>query len=155
MATKLEGRAAMKPKEIARLIPRWGYIRTVTSALALSSVIMSIGLSGRSTTINRAKVPWETKRILSGIVSDSICGKGHTINGHGDRECTRICVRMGANYALVASRGLLILKGHEAELDEYAGEKVIVTGAVNGNIVRVESVAPGELLHRTASFDVE
>jgi hypothetical protein len=94
-------------------------------------------------------VPSETKRILGGIVSDSICGKGHTINEHGDREGTRICVRLGANYALVASRG------HEAELDEYAGEKVIVTGAVNGNIVRVDYVAPVDSGHDTASFDVK
>ena len=145
----------MKPKEIARLVPRRSCIRTVASALALSTVIMGIGLSGRTATINRAKVPWETRLILSGIVSDSMCGRGHTTNGHGDRECTRICVKLGANYALVASGSLFILKGHEAELDEYAGEKVIVAGAVNGNIVRVESVAPGDLLHGAASFDVE
>ena len=145
----------MKPIGIRRLFSRCGRIRTVAFALALSTVIMGIGLSGRTATINRAKVPWETKCILGGIVSDSICGKGHTINEHGDRECTRICVRLGANYALVASGSLFILKGHEAELDEYAGEKVIVAGAVSGNIVRVESVAPGDLLHRTASFDVE
>jgi hypothetical protein len=145
----------MKPKEIWGVFSRQGHIRTIAFALALSTVIMGIGLSGRSATINRAKVPWETKRILSGIVSDSICGKGHTINGHGDRECTRICVRLGANYALAASGSLFILKGHEAELDEYAGEKVIVAGAVNGNIVRVESIAPGGLLHSAASFDVE
>jgi hypothetical protein len=56
---------------------------------------------------------------------------------------------------LVASRSLFILKGHEAEVNEYAGEKVIVAGAVNGSILRVESVAPLDLLHSTASFEVE
>jgi hypothetical protein len=84
-----------------------------------------------------------------------MCGKGHAINGHGDRECTRVCVKLGANYALVASRSLFILKGREVELDEYAGEKVIVTGAVNGNIVRVDYVAPVDSGHDTASFDVK
>jgi hypothetical protein len=145
----------MSPRGIWRLFSSRRYLRTVAFTLALSTVIVGIGLSGRTATINSAKMPWETKRILSGIVSDSICGKGHTINGHGDRECTRICVKLGANYALVTGRSLFILKGHQAELDEYAGEKVIITGAVNGNIVRVESVAPGDLLHSAASFDVE
>jgi len=66
-----------------------------------------------------------------------------------------ICVKLGANYALVDSKSFFILKGHESELDEYAGEKVIVAGAVNGNIVRVESVAPVRLLHSTTSFEPE
>jgi hypothetical protein len=143
----------MKSMGIWRLFSRRGYIRTVASALALSTVIMGIGFSGRTATINREKAPWETKRVLSGIVSDSVCGKGHTINGRGDRECTRICVKLGANYALVAGRSLFVLKGHEAELNEYAGEKVIVAGAVSGNIVRVESVAPLDLVHGAASFE--
>jgi hypothetical protein len=141
--------------EISRFVLRRDYIRTAASVLALSAVILSIGFSGRSATINREKMPWETKRILSGIVSDSICGMGHTINGHGDRECTRTCVKLAANYALVAGKSLYILKGHESELDEYAGEKVIVAGAVHGNTLRVESVTPAGLLHGTRSFEGE
>lgn len=81
-----------------------------------------------------------------------MCGKGHAVNGHGDRECTRVCVKLGANYALVANRSLFILKGHEVELDEYAGEKVIVAGTVDGNMVRVESIVPVDLVHNAASF---
>ncbi|PYU68521.1 MAG: hypothetical protein DMG49_15790 [Acidobacteria bacterium] len=143
----------MKPTEITKLFARLGYIRTVAFPLALSTVMLGIGLSARTATIHRPKEPLETRRILSGIVSDSMCGQGHTINGHGDRECTRICVKLGAKYALVASRSLFILKGHEAELDEYAGEKVIVAGAVNGDTIRVESVAPLDLVHGAASFE--
>lgn len=145
----------MKFLKIARLFPRRGYIRNLASALTLSAVIMGMGFSARTATINRDKLPWEIKRILSGIVSDSTCGIGHTINGHGDRECTRICVKLGTNYALVAGKSLFILKGHESELDEYAGEKVIVAGAVYGNTLRVESVAPVGLLHSTRSFEDE
>ncbi len=142
----------MKSIGIWRLFSRQGYIRAVAFALALSAVIMGIGSSGRTATINREKVPWGTKLILSGIVSDSLCGNGHSVNGHGDRECTRMCVKLGANYALVASKSLFILKGHEVELDEYAGEKVIITGAVSGNLVKVESIVPVDLVHNAASF---
>ncbi len=137
----------MKLIETTRPFPRLGYIRTVASALALSTVIMGIGLSARTATINRPKEPWETRRILSGILSDSVCGKGHTIDGRGDRECTRLCAKLGANYALVVDRSLLILKGHEAELDEFAGQSVIVAGAVSHNTVKVEWVAPLDPLY--------
>ena len=82
----------MKSAEITRIFPRHGYIRTVICVLALSTLVVGMGFSARTATINREKLPCETKRILSGIVSDSVCGKGHTTNGHGDRECTRICV---------------------------------------------------------------
>ena len=44
------------------------------------------------------------------------------------------------------------MKGHEVELDEYAGEKVIVAGTVDGNMVRVESIVPVDLVHNAASF---
>jgi len=141
--------------EIARFFPRSGHIRTAAWVLTLSAVILSIGFSGLGATINREKVPWETKRVLVGIVSDSMCGTGHATGGHGDRECTRTCVKLGANYALVANRNAYVLKGHESELDEYAGEKVIVAGAVNGNAITVESVAPVSVLHGTRSFDDE
>jgi hypothetical protein len=144
----------MKPIEITRLFSRRGYIRTVGSALALLTVIMGIGFSAWTATINRPKEPWETRRILTGIVSDSICGKGHTINGHGDRECTRLCVKLGANYALVFGKSLFILKGHDAELDKFAGQAVMVVGAVNRDTVRVESIAPLDLLHSAVSFEV-
>jgi len=145
----------MKSIEVAKLFWRRGCIRTVICSLALSTLMMGVGFSARTATINRDKLPWETKRILSGMVSDSVCGKGHTISGHGDRECTRTCVKLGANYALVEGKSLFILKGHESELDEYAGERVIVAGAVNGNTIRVESVAPVGLLHGTASSERE
>jgi hypothetical protein len=131
----------MKPTGSPKHTGRLGYIRTVASALAVSTVIMGAGFSARTATINREKLPWETKRILSGIVSDSMCGKGHTINGRGDRDWTRSCVNLGADYALVVDRSLFILKGHEAELDEFAGQSVTVAGAVSHNTVKVEWVA--------------
>jgi hypothetical protein len=143
----------MKPRERKEFFRR-EVIRAVVSALLLSAVIMVIVFSARTATINRQTDPSETRRIMSGVVSDSVCGKGHTINGHGDRECTRLCVKLGANYALVVGRSLFILKGHEAELDEFAGQRVIVAGAVSRNTIRVESVAPLDLLHNVASFEV-
>ena len=90
----------MKSLKFAGLSPRNGYIRAVICILALSTLVMGMGFSARTATINRERLPWETKRILSGIVSDSVCGKGHTINGHGDRECTRDMRKVGRQLCL-------------------------------------------------------
>ena len=50
----------MKSIEFARLFPRRPYIHVLASALALSAVIMGVGFSGRSATIDREKMLWET-----------------------------------------------------------------------------------------------
>jgi hypothetical protein len=78
-----------------------------------------------------------------------------TLYGNSDFSALEYFINGSGSCRLrfVPSRSLFILKGHEAELNEYAGEKVIVAGAVSGNIVRVESVAPLDLVHGAASFE--
>lgn len=69
-----------------------------------------------------------------------MCGSAH---GMGDAECTRECVKLGAGYALVVKKKIYVLQGHQAELDRFAGENVLVTGKVrNRDTVTVESVTP-------------
>jgi nucleotide-binding universal stress UspA family protein len=54
-----------------------------------------------------------------------------------------MCVEMGANYALAGNKAVYELKGHRAELYEYAGEKVRVRGErIERNTIIVESVTP-------------
>ena len=77
---------------------------------------------------------------LTGVVSDAMCGQTHMMKGKSDAECTRACVRTGQKYALVVGKTVYILDGHEADLDKYAGQKVVLTGAVNGQSVKVQSV---------------
>jgi hypothetical protein len=80
---------------------------------------------------------------LTGIVSDTTCGSSHGTKTHGDAACTRLCVKLGAGYALAVGRRVYVLRGHQGELSTFAGERVVVRGKiVNPNTVAVESVAP-------------
>ena len=77
---------------------------------------------------------------LTGIVSDSMCGASHMAKDKTAAECTRMCVKDGSKYALVAGDKVYTLAGHEPELDKLAGEKATVKGDVSGTNVKVSSV---------------
>lgn len=80
---------------------------------------------------------------IVGIVSDSMCGARHGKNTQGDAECTRLCVKLGASYALAAGKKVYFLEGHRAELDSAAGESVTIRGRLAArDTVYVESVVP-------------
>lgn len=77
---------------------------------------------------------------LTGIVTDQMCGVKHMMPG-GAAKCTRACVKEGSPYALAVGEKIYTLKGHEADLDKLAGDKVTVKGTLTGTTVQVGSVA--------------
>jgi hypothetical protein len=81
-------------------------------------------------------------KTLTGVISDSMCGATHMLKDKSATECTRICVKDGQSYSLLVGKDLYALTGHQAELDQLAGQKVTVTGKLNGNTLTVESVTP-------------
>jgi len=81
---------------------------------------------------------------LTGVISDTMCGKAHMAKDKSPADCIRMCVKRGEKYALVVDAKLYTLQGHEADLDKYATQKVTVKGAVKGNIVSVVSVTPAK-----------
>ena len=79
---------------------------------------------------------------LTGTVSDSLCGNDHGIKAKGDAECARLCVELGADYALVVGNKLYILQGHPADLERFAGKQVRVKGrAETRDTVLVDQVS--------------
>src|SRR5216684_2226735 len=77
---------------------------------------------------------------LTGVVTDSMCGATHMAKDKTPAECTKMCVKDGMKYALAADKKLYTLEGHEAELAKLAGQKVTVTGTINGDTLTVTSV---------------
>ena len=77
---------------------------------------------------------------LTGVVTDSMCGAAHMAKDKTPAECTQMCVKDGMKYALAADKKLYTLEGHEAALATLAGQKVKVTGTVNGDTLTVTSV---------------
>ena len=85
-----------------------------------------------------------SQKTLTGVVSDAMCGAAHMMKGKSDAECTRLCVKEGSKYALVVGKTVYSLDGDVADLDKYAGQKVMVTGTVTGETMAVKSVAPAK-----------
>jgi hypothetical protein len=85
-----------------------------------------------------AQAPKQQK--LTGVVSDTMCGAKHMMQGSA-ADCTRACVGKGAKFALVVGDKVYTLNGHESELDKAAGQRVTITGTVEGDTVTVHSVA--------------
>ena len=79
--------------------------------------------------------------MLTGTVSDSICGSHHMEKDRSAAEYTRVGVKKGTKYALDVGKKVYTLDGHEAELDKLAGERATVKGSVMEEMVMVESVS--------------
>src|SRR5467141_2223564 len=77
---------------------------------------------------------------LTGVVTDSMCGAAHMSKDKTPAECTKMCVKDGMKYALAVEKKDYTLEGHEAELAKLAGQKVTVTGTINGDTLTVTSV---------------
>ncbi|MGA2237091.1 MAG: hypothetical protein ABSG23_16630 [Terriglobales bacterium] len=84
---------------------------------------------------------------LTGQVSDAMCGAKHEEMPDRPAECTRVCVKHGANYALVVGDKVYILQTSDKaaldKLNDLAGAKAKVTGDVDGTTITVKSVTAG------------
>ncbi len=83
---------------------------------------------------------------MNGAISDSACGASHAKMTAGkkmsDRDCALACVKNGARYVFVADGKVYnIANQNFAGLQQYAGERVSLTGDVNGETVTVSKVS--------------
>ncbi len=100
-------------------------------------MILAVAISAGSVVVE--KRPAIT---LTGIVSDSLCGTDHGIKTAADAECTRACVELGAQYALVVGKNVYVLQGHQADLERFAGNEVRLKGRViSRDTIIVDQVA--------------
>ena len=88
--------------------------------------------------------PAKKATTLTGEVSDTTCGNKHPMKGKSAAECARECVKGGSDYALMVGKRMYTLKGNAAELDKYAGERVIVKGSLTGSTLTAESITPAK-----------
>lgn len=108
--------------------------------------IITLGLTapaifGQSAQSKNPRQSTAALKALTGVVSDSMCGAKHMAKNKTPAECTRECIKAGSDYALVVGKKVYVLKGDQAAIDKFAGNRVTLKGTVNGNIVTVESIA--------------
>lgn len=83
------------------------------------------------------------KVTLTGVISDSMCGTQHMMNGD-DAHCTRSCVKGGSQYVLKAEDKIYLLKGKPEDLDRLAAQKVIVSGDLSDSFLAIASIGPAQ-----------
>ncbi len=81
------------------------------------------------------------KKRLTGTISDIMCGVKHKMGDVSTAECTTKCVEMGSKYALIVGNDVYELEGKADALKPLSGQKVKLTGTVDGKKIQVESVS--------------
>ena len=86
-----------------------------------------------------------TTQTFTGVITDSMCGKDHTLMGvKPDSKCVRDCVRADPSkykYALYDGKNVYILSDQQTP-ERFAAQKVTVKGALDQktNTIRVETI---------------
>jgi hypothetical protein len=123
---------SMKVVDAGERRPKRALLKMVPVLIISAMTIMSVAIAA-----GFAIIPPQPSVTLTGIVSDSVCGGDHGIQAPGDPECTRSCVALGAQYALMVGRlkvgkKMYLLRGQEADLYRFAGREVRVKGRALG-----------------------
>jgi hypothetical protein len=69
-----------------------------------------------------------------------MCGAKHMAKDKSAAECTRECVKMGSDYAIVVGNAVYTLKGDKKAIDKFAGQKATVTGKLNDRTINIDSI---------------
>jgi len=80
-------------------------------------------------------------KTFTGVITDTMCGKDHAMMGvKPDSKCVLECVKSGSKYALLEGSNVYELSDQKTP-EKFAGQKVKVTGTLNGNVLQVQSIA--------------
>jgi hypothetical protein len=81
-------------------------------------------------------------KTFSGIVTDSFCGARHEKDSSkSPEECSRECLRNGAQFVLVSGDAKYVLAGNKNILNGLVGQRARISGVLEGNILHVGSVS--------------
>jgi hypothetical protein len=83
-------------------------------------------------------VPGQT---FTGIITDAHCGSRHTDSEKSAAECARMCVRNGSRYVMVDGDNKYHLAGNPEQFAPLAGQRVSITGVLNGNTIKATSAS--------------
>ena len=108
----------------------------------ISCLCVGLFLAGSLSLAGTAKAATKT---FVGNISDSMCGLKHMMPGKSDKECTLMCVQAGAKYVLAdPARGKVYQLSDQKKPEEFAGEKVKVTGTLKGDTISVTAIEPAK-----------
>ena len=80
-------------------------------------------------------------KTFTGVITDTMCGKDHAMmNVKPDSKCVTDCVKAGSKYALLDGSNVYELSDQKAP-EKFAGQKVKVTGTLDGQTIQVKSIS--------------
>ncbi len=81
-------------------------------------------------------------QVYEGMITCSRCGARHSADsGRTAGDCSRVCVRGGAQFALVEGEKTYVLDGNVTVVKKLAGQRARIVGAASGNTITVSSAA--------------
>ena len=81
------------------------------------------------------------KKTFTGVISDEMCGADHKMmNVKPDSKCVTECIKMGSSYVLLSGSNVYKLSDQKGP-EKFAGQKVSVTGSLDGKTIQVDSIA--------------
>ena len=101
------------------------------------ALLLLAGLGFASTTKAAAKT-------FVGSISDSMCGAKHMMPGQSDKDCTLACVKAGSKFVLADASGKVYQLSDQKKPEQFAGQKVKVTGTLKGDTITVTSIEPAK-----------
>ena len=131
---------------VAKLVP--GETTTLEAKLEAAPVAVpnpappSKGPGSAGTAASKEKL-----KTFDGTVSDDQCTTKHEKGTEDDIACVKVCVKnRNAKYVLVAREALGRKKVYQVEpqamFADFAGRRVKVSGARNGDLITAQSIAP-------------
>jgi hypothetical protein len=75
---------------------------------------------------------------FSGYVIDEMCSGKPTMKGN--EACARKCIKGGSPAVLLTADAKVYKLDDQAKAIEHAGHKVIVTGKLDGDTIKIESI---------------
>jgi hypothetical protein len=108
---------------------------------------LTIATAAAFATLIGFAAPASAAETLTGRISDAMCGRSHdAMTEHGkkmtDKQCTATCVEHGSTYVFVTDDKILkVANQNFADLKQFAGDTVTLTGDVKGDTVTVTKIA--------------
>jgi hypothetical protein len=131
------------------IVSRLSLATVAIAACAIAVWFGALGASGRASgtppSVQASPQPViETEAVgtYEGVITDTHCGAKHAPGiGQSAADCTRQCVHAGERFVLIDGDSAYVLEGDMMALKKMAGQRVRVTGKLNGNTIAVTHVA--------------
>jgi energy-converting hydrogenase Eha subunit E len=121
-------------------------VTTLASSLVLAALFAGVTVAiagGEAPQVSAGPQvdPTIPSQTFSGVITDARCGSRHRNSNQSPPECARACVREGSRYTVVDGDKNYELAGNLSHLDSFAGQRVALTGVLDGNTIKVSSAS--------------